>query len=234
MESNYILKILQLHNCTDLKELPNMPRVKSLKLLQCAPFTTIPPLPSLEELEMDRCTAVSHISLFPGLKNVGIHCCSNLVDILCTAKLHSFHMCYCSRITIDNISSLLQTPTLHLTSFVFTSLNGIEGKDDKKFAEEKRNLSISGFPSLNDFSFCKNICKVTLSVLDGLISCENIMNIHHLKIYYCRNLTSSKGLKNITGSVTFHSCETLSSINDLQNIPVVEIEYCAMSPISAD
>jgi hypothetical protein len=110
------LKILQLHNCTDLKELPNMSRVKSLKLLQCAPFTTIPPLPSLEELEMDRCAAVSHISLFPGLKNVGIHCCSNLVDILCTAKLHSFHMCYCSRITIDNISSLLQTPILHLTS----------------------------------------------------------------------------------------------------------------------
>jgi hypothetical protein len=103
----------------------------------------------------------------------------------------------------------------------FASLNGIEGKDDKKFIDEKRIVSISIFWSLKDFSFCKNIYKLNLSFLDGLISCENIMNIHHLEIYYCKNLTSSKGLKNITGSVTFQSCGALNSINNLQNIPVV-------------
>jgi hypothetical protein len=105
------LKILHLNNCTDLKELPNMPEVKSLKLHHCAPFTTIPPLPSLRDLEVASCGTLSHISLFPGLKNVSIDHCNQLVDILCSAgKLYSFQMRYCNRITINQITSLLQHP----------------------------------------------------------------------------------------------------------------------------
>jgi hypothetical protein len=73
------------------------------------------------------------------------------------------------------------------------------------------------------FSFCKNIYSLCLDNLDGLISCENIMNIHHLKIVDCDNLKSSIGVKNITGSVVFECCGALKS---LQNIPEVEIIGC--------
>jgi hypothetical protein len=84
------------------------------------------------------------------------------------------------------------------------------------------------FPIVKRFLILQKYLQAGTIVLGWPRVCENIMNIHHLTIYACKNLASSKGLKNITESVNFQSCIALKSINDLQNIPVVTIEYCAM------
>jgi hypothetical protein len=217
------LKILHLRKCTDLKELPDMPMVESLILEECTEFTIIPSLPSLKELEIADCPTLSHVAFCPRLEDAMFQDCVNLSCVDC-GKLDSLTIAGC--FSIANIVSVLQTRHLDLFDMEFVSLDGIEGDDDEKFVHERREVCISNFRSLKDFSFCKNIYDLNLSDLNGLISCDNIMNIHHLKVIDCVNLKSSKGLKNITGSVVFMSCEALTSIINLENIPEVEIIDC--------
>jgi hypothetical protein len=52
------------------------------------------------------------------------------------------------------------------------------------------------------------------------------MNIHHLIVDSCYCLTSSRGLRNITGSASFSYCNNMTSLVDAQNIPEIEIIGC--------
>jgi hypothetical protein len=79
---------------------------------------------------------------------------------------------------------------------------------------------------LTDFSFCRNIYEVDLFGLHLITSCAEIMNIHFLKVRRCDNLTTSQGLRNITGSITFELCGSLVSLLDVQKIREVAILSC--------
>jgi hypothetical protein len=81
-------------------------------------------------------------------------------------------------------------------------------------------------PALVDFSFCHNIYSLELMYLSGLRNCLGVANIHYLHIERCDGLISTEGLGKVTGKCILKNCWSLSTLQDLTNIPKVEIYSC--------
>jgi hypothetical protein len=206
------LKELNLEFCIDLITFPDMPEVEILFIDNCEEFTEIPSLRSLRKLTILDCPMVRSICYCPELKEANFDNCPRL-DNLSSCKHANFLRIRSGSKTMD-LSPLAGIPSenMNLESPV-----------------NRRALSIGSCPSLKVFIFCKNLYEVELFDLSGVITCKEIMNIHHLKIRYCRRFASTDGLRNITGSVLFEVCPALQRLFGMQNIP--EIVLCGCDKI---
>jgi hypothetical protein len=198
------LKELHLDSIENLDILPEMPRVESVSLENVSSFRIICGLPCVKKLIVKRCESLERIDFCPKLEDLDLYDCPNLSDV----------------------SSNSHVKTLQLsTTRSLTSLNGFEGNENS-FINDRRKLVVSKLWNLSDFSFCRCIYDLFLHNLPGLVSCKGINNVHNLGITDCRSLTSTQGLRNISGKLYIHHCSVLLSLLDVQNIPEIEICVC--------
>jgi hypothetical protein len=198
------LKELHLDNIENLAILPEMPRVKFVSLEKLSSFRIIPGLPCVKTLIVKRCESLERIDFCPKLEDLDLYDCPNLNNVSSTSHVKTVKLCKAESLS---------------------SLNGFEG-NESTFIKDRRQLVVWELWKLSDFSFCHCIYDLFLHSLPWLVSCEGFSNIHNLVISECQALTSTKGLRNISGRILISSCSVLLSVLDVRNIPEVEIWDC--------
>jgi hypothetical protein len=201
-----------------------MPLLETLSLYLCQDLQMIPPFRSLKRLSLFLWYNINYVSYCPDLKQGDLDGCESLTDVRNFSHLVSLDIqgCY----SIINIEPLGKVTNLNVggsTNKVFT-LSGVEG-NELDYRSIRRKVGVCLLSRCIDFSFCRNIYELELFSLDMMTSCAEIMNIHFLTVKHCDNLTTSQGLRNITGSITFEFCDSLSLL-DVQKIPEVAILSC--------
>jgi hypothetical protein len=89
-------------------------------------------------------------------------------------------------------------------------------------------VSISNNHNLNDLSPFKNIHKLTLCLIEKLISCDGLENIITLWFYDCHQLIDISSLASMTSlsHVSFQYCSSLVDISPVKNVPSLRISRC--------
>jgi hypothetical protein len=216
------VKTLHLSRCSSLIDIPEMPQVEVLSLERCPECKIVPVFQSLLNLKVQSCFGIRSVSFCPKMKEAGFGGCHNLCDIIACGHLTELTISFCGKIFLGDLSFLRFIPKLSLADVRLPKLIGVE----REVSGQRKYLHVGSCFHLNDFSFCRNILELELYSLGNLYSCEGIMNIHHLTVRSCYYLTSSRGLRNITGSVSFSSCYKMTSLVDVLNIPEIEIIDC--------
>jgi hypothetical protein len=198
------LKELVLLDITNLDISPEMPRVESVSLEKVSGLRILPGLPKLTTLVMKKCDSLERIDFCPKLEKAELWECSNLKDISSCAHVKALEL-----VIMESLTTLI----------------GFKGNENT-FVNDRREIALWDLTHLWDFSFCQYLYQLELSRLPELLSCEGISNIHNLEISQCHGLTSTAGLRSISGKIHIHNCDSLLSVLDLQNIPEVEIDNC--------
>jgi hypothetical protein len=214
------LQKLQLRSCNDLRNLPDMPHLKILIVECCNEVTTIPKFPSLVELVVRSCSWLDSVGYCPNLKVAEFDDCGSLKLWSC-GDLNSVHVAGRCYHHLGGFIMLSDVAFLSLANLNAIHIKGIGGDKDN-YLISRKSRTLSNCVDLKDYSCCENIYQLELFQLN-LRFCHGIKNIHHLKIKNCSFLTTTSGLLNISGSLLVEHCSAMMSLQDLKNIPVVEI-----------
>jgi hypothetical protein len=215
------LKKCFLEDCKDLIQFPAAPVVQELEFTNCADLVGLPAeLPHLSHLKVSSCAKFQTLFFYPRLQEVGLHYCSvDFKDYQLFSHVKSLELQGCAG--IDNLIPFGKIQKLTIQSCAALSMEGIAGTP--QYQEDQRMIHFRYVTSLTNLHFCHHIYQLDLEGV-RLASLKGIRNVHHLKIS-CSSLKTTKGLENITGSLTIPNAWGLRSLEGVKNIPVVTISY---------
>jgi hypothetical protein len=214
------LKKCFLEDCKDLIQFPSAPVVQELEFTSCADLVSLPEeLPFLSHLKVSSCSKFQTLFFNPRLQETGLQYCSgDFKDYQFLSHVKSLELQGCAG--IDNMFPFGKIKKLTIQSCAALSMEGIAGTPQY---QDNRMIHFKNVTSLTNLHFCHHIYQLDLEGI-RLSSFKGIKNVHHLKIS-CSSLETTKGLENITGSLTIPSAWGLRSLEGVKNIPVVKISY---------
>jgi hypothetical protein len=216
--------------CDHLISLPEMPRVKSVGIKHCSHLQCIPCLNSLTYLKIFNFAQPLKLPAeFPKLQYLSIVNCKNWLGCAFAHRLCRWaYLCFTP---ISDLSPLKNTKNLFLLGVnSLTSLQGLEGAETETFSSvnDQRYVCLANLNQMSDFSFCRNIWQLALVQLPHLTNCHGISNIFRLAIKECNYLITTTGLLKIRLGLIIMDCGSLEVLNDVKNIPFVQIQSCPL------
>jgi hypothetical protein len=217
------IKKCRLEKCSELVDFPEMPELELLVIQDCGQLAGLPPLLSLTKLTISQCPKICCLPVFPRLRDVSVSSCHRFDDVSPLSHVKSVTISSCSRVRdISSLGSVRVLTVSHCPELV--RLHRSQSPSDDFMSERTTVRFCSLFVS--SFTFCENIFRLTLHQLPNLTSLQEIGNIHHLVIQNCSNLTTTKGIGKISGSLILSQCASLITLHGLQGIPEVSIKNC--------
>jgi hypothetical protein len=216
------LKKCVLESCKDLIRFPAAPVAREIALVYCSDLISLQEeLPFLTRLKVLACADFQTLFLYPRLREVNLQSDFNGSKLLSHVKSLELH----SSEGIPNIIPFKNIRKLTIHSCVIPSLEGLAGT--ASYQEDKRIICLQSRVPSNvpaDFHFnCHHIYQLDLVGIQ-IESLEGVVNIHHLTVRSSW-LRTTKGLRNITGSLTLPDARALKSIERVKNIPIVKITW---------
>jgi len=194
------LVVLSLTSCYEIQSIPSLPLLQTLKMSSCDRLMTISPMQShLKRIELTRCSSLKDLSFIPEITTLQyllIDDCKEIKDISMLGKVPQLLIKSC-----NNVTSL-------------DGLNGISLQVDK------RKIRLINLPGIKDYSSLHDIDYLSLVNMPNLNDCMGIHSINHLLIKECSSVISTSGLQDIRSSLTFHSCDQLKEVMNVEGIPV--------------
>ncbi len=220
------LRTLHLTLCSGFIDFPMMPGLVSLSLTSCYEIQSIPSLPQLQTLKMSSCDRLMTISPIQNhLKRIELTRCSSLKDLSFISEITTLQYLLiddCKE--IKNISMLGKVPQLLIKSCNnVTSLQGLNGIS---LQDDKRKIRLINLPGIKDYSSLHDIDYLSLVNMPDINDCTGIHSINHLLIKECSSVISTRGLQDIRCSLTFHTCNHLKELMNVEDIPVMNLLCC--------
>jgi hypothetical protein len=214
----------ELTKCIDLVQFPDMGSLELLTLKDCVDLVGIPSLASLMHLNILECPRVKNIAFSPELESVILTSCDSFEDLSAFGHVHSVCLYYCNKITsILPLQDVTQVNISNCPSIA--DLESISNLEDHYMVRRRR-------VTLSNVTISTNLQNIYHLILDRYttstlpLDLSLIDDVHHLQINYCSNLTTTKGLGTVTGSLSISHCAKLTSLEGLENIPEVSIMFC--------
>eukprot|EP01040_Poterioochromonas_malhamensis_P013080 gene13080-14348_t len=216
------LQDLELHYCSEVVILPVISSLRTLKLVSVWHLRTIPTLMNLQELRIDSCPALDSIaSIQPALMNVTIIQAVSLNHV-------SFDSPIIEKVTLFTCHALTDLSTLrNIPKLLINNCAGItsfEGLGGSSLEEDRRIIDLEYLRNVHDMSGLHHIHSLKISTMNIK---NGISDIGHLQLYNCK-LSTTNDLKNIRNSLTLTRCKELTKLENLQGIPLIEINHCSM------
>ncbi len=220
------LRSLQLAFCSGLIDFPMMSGLVDLSLTSCSKIQSIPALPQLETLKINCCDRLMTISPIQShLKRIELIRCSSLKDLSFIPEITTLQYLLiddCQE--INDISMLGKVPQLLIKSCKnVTSLEGLNGISLK---DDKRKIRLINLLGIKDYSPLHDIDYLSLVNMPNINDCTGIHSINHLLIKECFSVISTRGLQDIRCSLTFHTCNQLKKLKNVEGIPVMNLLRC--------
>eukprot|EP01040_Poterioochromonas_malhamensis_P000652 gene652-695_t len=215
------LQDLELTRCSGIVTLPVISSLKVLKINLLQHLKTIPTLMNLQVLHISSCGALVSIASFqPALMKVVIDDVYPINHISFDSPLiEEVSLSRCPGIT--DLSTFRNIPKLWINNCAgITSLEGLGGSS---LEEDQRIIDLKYLRNVNDMSGLHHIHSLRIS---NMTIHEGISDINNLELTYCK-LSTTKDLKNVRNSLTLIRCDQLTKLENLQGIPLIEINRCS-------
>jgi hypothetical protein len=204
---------------------PEMPKLTILLLSYCQDLGALPSFPVLTYLSIQCCYYLSFIGSSPHVIEVSIENAGLLANILGLGNVETIKIQNCVR--LKRIPSLRNLKKVEIRNCEqLTDLLEMTMDWNHDFLAEKRVVQLFRLPSLQNFSFGRNIFSLELTEMLQMKNCEGIGNIYNLILIECNNLNSTEGLGTVTGSLLIRKCSSLKALVSVENIPEVVLQSC--------
>lgn len=204
---------LKLLYCTNVTNLPSMPKIKRLTVLHVSSLESIPTFPTLKHLVIVHCSSFRELMPQPKLLHFEIVSKTSFIDfsaldgqtflsVVCDGLLdanpfrNAYHLSFSYSANVRNIGRAASSLLSSRRSLIF-----------RKTILDNRSLN--------------NLFRLELSQIN--LSSVEIKNIAHLELNSCTGLFNTTNIQNITQSLTLKYCNDLVSLSNLQNIPRVNL-----------